>query len=101
MEQLTKVCRGATVTIFDWAEKRKVAAHVVMAVTMWLTVRIAEAMIDLPYDMAAMYPSKYTGVDVAAMQAGVLGPWSLMQGAMLKFYLDLVRSNGNGHAPTA
>lgn len=97
MDKLAAACRSAGTTVFDWAEKRKMAAHVVMAVTMTLTVRIAEAMIDLPYDMANMYPGKYTGVDVAAMQAAILGPWGLMQGAMLKFYLDLVKSNGNGH----
>ena len=95
--------RAGSTHVWDWAEKRKIAAHAAMAVTLWLTIRVAEWTMDLPYDMASMYPEKYTGVDVAAMQAGVLGPFALMQAALLKFYLDLVRNAGNGgneHAKT-
>jgi hypothetical protein len=78
--------------VHDWLDKRKIAAHAVMSVTIWLTIRIAEWAIDLP---AAMAEYKYSGTDIAAMQAAVLTPWGLMQGAMLKFYLDLIRKNGH------
>jgi len=91
-----QAAHSAVTTVWDWAEKRKIAAHAVMVVTIWLTIRIAEWAIDLPYDMANMYPEKYTGVDVAAMLAGVLTPWGLMQGAMFTFYLRLIGANGNG-----
>jgi hypothetical protein len=84
--------RRATSTLWDWAEKRKVAAHVVMAVAVTLTIRIVEWVLDFPYDAVGTY----TGMEVAAIQAAVLGPWGLMQGAMFKFYYDLVKANGNG-----
>lgn len=91
--QTARVTRQGVTTIWDWAEKRKVAAHVVMAVTLGLTVRVTEWAMDFPYSAVG----SYEGTHVAAIQAAVLTPWGLMQGAMMKFYLDLIRSNGNGN----
>lgn len=91
LAQGAQTARKATTTLWDWAEKRKIAAHAVMAVAITLTIRIVEWVMDFPYDNVS-----YTGMEVAAIQAAVLGPWGLMQGAMFKFYYDLVRSNGNG-----
>lgn len=75
--------------MWDWAEKRKIAAHTVMAVALTLTVRIVEWVMDFPYSASG---GTYTGMEVAAIQAAILGPWGLMQGAMFKFYIDLVKN---------
>ena len=80
----------ASKTIFDWAEKRKIAAHIVMAVTVWLTIRIAEWAMDLH----GVADTRFTGSDIALIQAAVLGPWGLMQGAMFTFYVNLVKNGG-------
>lgn len=96
MPQTAQVARRATSTLWDWCEKRKIAAHVVMAVAVTLTVRIVEWTMDFP--SGNQFSSKpYSGMEVAAIQAAILGPWGLMQGAMFKFYLDLVK-NGHGEA---
>ena len=85
----------STTGIWDWCERRKVAAHIVMAVTVALTLRIAEWAMDFPYEnLIAAKP--YSGGEVAMIQAAILGPWGLMQGAMFTFYLKLIGANGNG-----
>ena len=84
-------------TFWDWAEKRKIAAHLVMIVALTMTIRVVEWMLDFPYDvLSAAKP--YTGIEVAAIQAAVIGPWGLMQGVMFKMYMDMIRSNGNDKA---
>lgn len=84
-----EAAKATSRTFWDWAEKRKISAHAVMGVCLWLTIRVVEWAMDLPYDNKG-----YDGTHIAAMQAGVLGPWGLMQGAMFKFYIDLMKSNG-------
>jgi hypothetical protein len=93
LPQAAQTAKIASNTLWDWVEKRKVAAHVVMAVAITLTVRIVEWVLDFPYDAAG---GTYTGQEVAMIQAAILGPWGLMQGAMFKFYIDLVKANGHG-----
>lgn len=83
-----KAARYAGTSVWDWAEKRKIAAHIVMAVAIGLTIRIAEWAIDFPYAAKAF---GYGGQEVAYIQAAVLGPWGLMQGAMFKFYVEMIK----------
>jgi hypothetical protein len=45
-------------------------------------------------DLPTWIDPRFSGTDTAAIIAAVLTPWGLMQGAMLKFYYDLIRANG-------
>ena len=77
-------------TFWDWTEKRKVAAHAVIAVTLWLTITVIEWAMDFA-DTHATRDSNSVGIIIGA----VLTPWGLMQAAMFSFYVNLMKSNGN------
>ena len=76
--------------LWDWAERRKIAAHICIAITLWLTVRVVEWSMDFA-DLNVTRESNSVGVIIGA----VLTPWGLMQGAMFKFYMELIKSNGD------
>ena len=84
----TQTAKQTSQTFWDWTEKRKVAAHAVIAVTLWLTITVIEWAMDFA-DTHATRDSNSIGVIIGA----VLTPWGLMQGAMFKFYIDLLKAN--------
>ena len=81
--------------MWDWAERRKIAAHICIAITLWLTVRVIEWALDFA-DANVERDSNSVGVIIGA----VLTPWGLMQGAMFKFYMDLIKANGVNEVQT-
>lgn len=90
----TRTARRSGSGFWNWIERRKIAAHACIALTLWLTLRIVEWAMDLPYELEG----KYEGMHIAAMQAGLLTPWGLIQGAMFKFYMELIKANGGEQA---
>lgn len=88
--QTAHAARRATTTLWDWAEKRKIAAHIVFGLTVYLTFAVLRWTLNFPYEVAGVY----SGTDVAAIIAAVTGPWAILQGAMFKFYVEMVK---NGH----
>lgn len=68
---------------WEWIDKRQIDRHVVAGVTLWGTVRITE------WAMAftSAHPEK-PGLEVAAIIAALLVPWSALQTAAIKFYFD-------------
>ena len=76
--------------IWNWIEKRHIPAHAVIGVTIWLTVEVVQWAMDYP-ERAGV---RYSGMEVAAIQAAVLGPWGFLQGAMFKFYSESIRNGG-------
>lgn len=84
--------RAHSTTFWDWADKRKIAAHAVIGITLYLTVEVIK--------WAMWFADEHVARDsnsVALIIGAVLTPWGIMQGAMFKFYIDLMKSNGNGH----
>jgi hypothetical protein len=73
---------------WDWIEKRHIAAHASIAVTLWLTIRVIEWAIDFA-DANVIRDSNSVGIILGA----VLTPWGIMQAAMFKFYSDSIKSN--------
>lgn len=68
---------------WDFIDRRQIDAHVVSVVIMFGTIKVtAWAMA-----FAAAHADK-PGADIALVIAAVLGPYSLLQGAAIKFYFD-------------
>lgn len=83
------VVRVTTRSFWDWIEKRHIPAHAVIAVTIYMTVRIAE--------WAMYFKTGYpevSGSEAAFFIGAVTGPWVLLQAAMFKFYAESIKSNG-------
>ena len=77
-------------TLWDWVERRHIAQHVAIALTLYLTWEVIFWAMDFA-DTHALRESNSVGVIIGA----VLTPWGLMQAAMFKFYNDGIKSNGN------
>jgi len=88
-------------SFWHWFESHHVDSLGVIIVTLWLTVRVVDWMLDFPYDLE----TKLTGAEKAMILGAVLTPWGIMQGLMFKFYVDLKGKNGAAYvvapAPTA
>ena len=65
-------------------------ALAVLSVSRWLTVRIVEWALEVPYDNHG----RYTGAEVAMILGSVLTPLGAMQVFLFKFYVDLKGRNG-------
>lgn len=68
---------------WDWVDRRQADAYAVSAVILYGTIRITEwamAFVD-------KHPEK-AGLEVAAIVGALMGPWSLLQGAAIKFLFD-------------
>ena len=79
-------------TFWEWFEKRHIAAHVCIAVTLWLTVDVIYWAMDFA-DAHATRDSNSVGVIIGA----VLTPWGLMQAAMFAFYTNTIKQNGQAN----
>lgn len=75
---------AASRTLWDWVERHHIDALAVIAVTLWLTVRV----IEWAMDFADIHYSEQ-GLHIAAIIGAVLTPWGIMQAALFKFYVDL------------
>lgn len=78
-------------SFWSWFEHHHVDSLSVLAVTLWLTVRVVHWAMEFPYDV----DTKLSGTDKAAIIAAVMAPWGLAQAALFKFYVDL-KSKKNG-----
>ena len=76
------------IAFWDWIDKRKIALHAVLFVTLWLTWDVIRWAINFGW-----YSSR-PGIEVAAIIGAVLTPWGGMQGAMFLFYANAIKSNG-------
>lgn len=68
---------------WEWIDKRRVDMHVVLAVSLWLTIDV----VQWSMDFADMHPEMEAD-KMYKVIAAVLGPWAFLQGAMFKFYAD-------------
>lgn len=69
--------------VFDWIDRRQIDAYAVSFIILYATIKITEwamAFVD-------KYPNK-PGVEVAAIIAAVMVPWSGLQAACVKFLFD-------------
>ena len=82
----------ASRTFWDWVERRHIAQHAAIMVTLWLTVEVIFWAMDFA-DLNVGRDSNSVGVIIGA----VLTPWGLMQAAMFKFYNDGIKPNDNKH----
>ena len=88
---LKAVPKVASRTFWDWVEKRHIAQHAAIMVTLWITVEVVFWAMDFA-DSHVERDSNSVGVIIGA----VLTPWGLMQAAMFKFYNDGISKNNNG-----
>ena len=72
-----------TSQFWDWIDKRQIDAYAVSFLILWGTIRITEWAMDF----ADAQPGK-SGVEVAAIIAAVMVPWSGLQAAAIKFLFD-------------
>lgn len=84
-----KTAKATGTGLWDWIEKRHIPAHVVIAVTIWLTIRVVEWAMNFA-DSNVGRDSNAVGIILGA----VLTPWGLMQAAMFKFYSESIKANG-------
>jgi len=77
----------ASRTFWEWVERRHIPAHMVIAVTIWLTVRVVEWAMDFP----SSYP-ELKGTDAGLIIGAVMAPWGLMEAAMFKFYSESIKN---------
>lgn len=68
---------------WDWIDRRQIDAHVVAAIVLWGTIKIT----SWAMHYAASHPER-SGVDLAAVIAAVMVPWSALQAAVCKWYFD-------------
>lgn len=82
-EQRREVDHGWLARFWVWIDKRNIDLHAVLGFTLWLTWRIMHWAMDFADGHQDM-----DGTHMAAIIAAVVGPWSLMQGAMFAFYAN-------------
>lgn len=76
-------------TFWQWFSGHHVDSILVLAVTLFLTYQVVRWAMTFPYDVMVHEVPRYTGTDVGVIVAAVLGPWGLMQAALVKWYLEL------------
>jgi ribose/xylose/arabinose/galactoside ABC-type transport system permease subunit len=67
---------------WDWFDKRQIDAHILTGFIAWGTWRLTV------WTVHFAQVSDRPGMEVAAIIAAIMGPWSLLQGASLKFHFD-------------
>ena len=72
-------------TFWAWVERHHVDALLVLAFTLGITLRVMDWAFEYSYEQVL----GISGAERAAIIAAVLGPWGLMQGAMVKWYMEL------------
>jgi hypothetical protein len=87
----TQAALAAGTGVWDWIDKRRIIARIVILLTIWLTFRVVDWAMNLPYDL-----DHRSGTDIALIQAAVLGPWGLLQAAMFRFYTQAIGGLENG-----
>ena len=68
---------------WDWFDLRQIDSHVVAIAVLYLTFDLA----TWAMDFADNHPDM-DGLKMAAIIAAVLGPWTFLQGAVVKFYFE-------------
>lgn len=84
-----QVAAQASHSFWGWFEHHHIDALAVLVVSLWLTVRIVEWALEVPY-----HNRSYTGTEVALIIGAVLTPLGAMQVFLFKFYVDLKGKNG-------
>lgn len=69
--------------LWDFIDARDIDKHLVAAVLMWQTYHVTWWAFAFAEKVATR-----PGLEVAAVIAAVLGPWSLLVGAAVKFYFS-------------
>jgi hypothetical protein len=68
---------------WEWVDRRQIDAHCYSLLILWGTVRITTWCMSY----ASSHPDK-SGLEVAAVIAAVMAPWSALQAAAIKFLFD-------------
>lgn len=69
---------------WEWVDKRQIDAHCYSLLILWGTVRITNWCMEFATHHGAEKP----GLEVAAVIAAVMAPWSALQAAAIKFLFD-------------
>lgn len=74
---------GRCANLWDWFDGRQIDRHVASLAIFAVTWKMTEW--AMAY--ATLHPDK-AGLEVAAVIAALMGPWSIAQAAAIKFYFD-------------
>ena len=93
---LVFIAKSTSRTFWQWFSGHHIDSVLVLGVTLVLSYRVVDWALSLPYDVVYEYAPRYTGTEIATMQAAVLTPWGLAQAALVKWYMELrAKTNGN------
>lgn len=76
---------GWLTRIWDWVDRREVDKHTVSICVLYGTVVVTRWAMNFAEVQSSLGRS---GTEIAAIIAAVLGPYSLLQAAAIKFYFD-------------
>jgi len=76
---------GWLTQLWDWVDAREIDKHAVSMAVMYGTISVTRWAMRFAEEQSKLGCS---GVETAAMIAAVLGPYSLLQAAAIKFYFD-------------
>lgn len=76
---------GWLTRLWDFVDKREIDKHVVSLVVLYGTMIVTQWAMRFAETQSALGRS---GVEIAAIIAAVLGPYSILQAAAIKFYFD-------------
>lgn len=85
-------------TFWQWFNKNHIDSILVLAIILLMSYQVLRWAFNFPYDVMVDEHAKYSGTDVAAILAALLGPWSLMQAGLVKWYMEM-RAKANGNSP--
>lgn len=69
--------------LWDFIDKRDIDKHTISVCIMYGTIKVTEWAMTFAHAHADK-----TGMEIAAIIAAVLGPYSLLQAAAIKYYFD-------------
>lgn len=67
---------------WDWVDRRQLDAHVISAIILYGSIVITE------WAMQFAKHGDRPGIEIAAIIGAVVGPWSVLQGAAIKFHFE-------------
>ena len=82
-------------TFWHWFNTNHIDSISVLVITLIMSYQVLRWAFNFPYDVMVHEGAKYSGTDVAAILAAILGPWGLMQAGLVKWYMEM-RAKTNG-----
>jgi hypothetical protein len=76
---------GWLTRLWDWIDQREIDKHLVSVMVLYGTMIVTQWAMGFAEAQSGMGRS---GVEIAAIIAAVLGPYSILQAAAIKFYFD-------------